>query len=131
MLPGLNGSWVDSCEQVKDGAIQACMLGGNFCQSNVPRAHPKPEDINYPPYYSATPTVVTSWITYRNIIIMNYPGVIIVNTHGEILPVPNGYTKEGWVDEISEAMLTRRVTWVHIAGYPFYYVKYENGTFQT
>jgi hypothetical protein len=57
--------------------------------------------------------------------------VIIVNTHGEILPVPNGYTKEEWVDKISEAMLTRRVTWVHVAGYPFYYVKHESGASET
>ena len=99
---------------------------GEFIHANVPRAHPKQEDVNYPPYYSATPTVVTSWITYKNVIIYN-AGVIIVNTHGQILPVPNGYTKEDWVDKISEAMLTRRVTWVHVAGYPFYYVKHENG----
>jgi hypothetical protein len=130
MLPDIGGSWVDSCEQVKDGAIQACMLGGNCCQSNVPRVHPKPEDINYPPYYSATPSVVTSWITYKDII-LNYAGVIIVNTHGEILPIPNGYTEEEWVDKISEAMLMRRVTWVHVAGYPFYYVKYESGVSET
>jgi len=126
MLPDVGGSWVDSCEPVKDGAIQACMLTGRFIDGNVPRAHPKQEDVNPPPYYSATPTVVTSWIAYKNVIIYN-AGVIIVNTHGEILPVPNSYTKEEWVDKISEAMLTRRVTWVHTAGYPFNITRYENG----
>jgi hypothetical protein len=131
MLPTIGGSWVDSCEQVKEGAIEASMLTGNYCDGNVPRAHPKQEDANYPPYYSAMPTVVTSWVTYKNIIILNYPGVIIVNTHGQILPVPNGYTKEEWVNKISEAMLTRRISWVHVAGYPFFYIKYENGTSET
>jgi hypothetical protein len=130
MLPDVGGAWVDSCEQVRDGAIEACMLKGEYIHQNVPRAHPKPEDVNYPPYYSATPGVVTSWIAYKNKIIYD-AGLVIVNTHGEILPVPNGYTKEEWVDKISEAMLTRRVTWVHVAMYPFYYVKYENGVSET
>jgi len=130
MLPDVGSSWIDSCEQVKNGAIEAAMLTGNYCDGNVPRAHPKPEDVNYPPYYSATPSVVTSWIAYKHVIIYD-AGVIIVNTHGEILPVPNGYTKEEWVDKISEVMLTRRITWVHVAGYPFYYVKYENGASET
>ena len=130
MLPNVGGSWVGSCEQVKDGAIEACMLRGEFIDQNVPRAHPRQEGVNYPPYYSAMPVVVTSWTTYKNIIISE-AGVIIVNTHGQILPVPSGYPKEQWVDKISEAMLTRRISWVHVAMYPFYYVKYENGTSET
>nr|NIU80645.1 hypothetical protein [Candidatus Bathyarchaeota archaeon]NIV67260.1 hypothetical protein [Candidatus Bathyarchaeota archaeon] len=54
-----------------------------------------------------------------------YEEVVVVNAHGEIIPVPSSYSREGWTDKIAEAMLTRRVTWVHTAGYPFYHAWYE------
>ncbi|MCL6579906.1 MAG: hypothetical protein K6T73_11130, partial [Candidatus Bathyarchaeota archaeon] len=38
------------------------------------------------------------------------------------MPVPSGYSWNGWVDKIAQAMLNHRVTWVHTAGYPFYRV---------
>jgi len=116
-------SWVDDFQSVKDGAIDACMLQGTHIQFSVPRAHPK-RNVDYPPYYEATPYVVTSWAQYKNII-TSYSEVIVVNTHGQYLPVPSSYTKEQWVDKIADAMLNRRLTWVHVGGYTFFRVWYQ------
>lgn len=121
-LAGVPSWWVDNKSRVADGAIDACMLNGTFIQDNVPRAHPR-RNVDYPPYYDATPCIVTDWGLYHEII-TGYNGVIVVNTHGEYLPIPHLYTKEQWVDEIAEAMLNRRLTWVHVAGYTFYKVYY-------
>ncbi len=118
-----NDSWVDDFQSVKDGAIDACMLQGTHIQFSVPRAHPK-RSVDYPPYYEATPYVVTSWSQYASII-TSYSEVIVVNTHGQYLPVPSGYTKEQWVDKIADAMLNRRLTWVHVGGYTFFRVWYQ------
>lgn len=118
-----NDSWVDDFQSVKDGAIDACMLQGTHIQFSVPLAHPK-RNVDYPPYYEATPYVVTSWSQYASII-TSYSEVIVVNTHGQYLPVPSGYTKEQWVDKIADAMLNRRLTWVHVGGYTFFRVWYQ------
>lgn len=127
-LDGVPGYWVDDPSRVKDGAIEACMIQGLYMEKNVPRAHPK-LNVDYPPYYDATPYVVTSWNVYENIItsISQPVDPIVVNTHGECLPVPSGYTKEEWVDEIADAMLNDRLTWVHVGGYPFFHVRYQDG----
>jgi hypothetical protein len=118
-----NDSWVDDFQSVKDGAIDACMLQGTHIQFSVPRAHPK-RSVDYPPYYEATPYVVTSWSQYASII-TSYSEVIVVNTHGQYLPVPSGYTEGQWVDKIADAMLNRRLTWVHVGGYTFFWVWYQ------
>ncbi len=124
-LDGVPGHWVDNCSRVKDGAIEACMIKGMDIQLNLPRAHPK-RNVDYPPYYDAKPYVVTSWDAYR-VIVTSYSEVIVVNTHGEYLPVPSDYynNKTGWVDEIADAMLNRRLTWVHVGGYTFSRVWYQ------
>jgi len=124
-LNGVPGHWVDNCTRVKDGVIDACMLKGKYIEGNMPRAHPK-RSVDYPPYYDATAYVVTSWSQYE-IIVKSYSGVIVVNTHGEYLPIPSDYhnNKTGWVDEIASSMLKRRQTWVHVGGYPFYRVWYQ------
>jgi len=130
-LNGVPGYWVDNCSRVKDGAIEACMVNGPNIELNSPRVHPK-RDVDYPPYYKATPYVVTGWSQYENIV-KSYSEVIVVNTHGEYLPIPSNYhnNKTGWVDEIADALLNRRVTWVHVGGYPFYRVWYQQtGTWE-
>ena len=126
-----NDSWVDNPQTVKNGAIDACMLQGQYIEGNLPRAHPK-RDVDYPPYYEATPCVVTSWSQYASII-TSYSGVIVVNTHGQYLPIPSSYenNKTGWVDQIADAMLKRRVTWVHVGGYPFSLIKYQGEGVET
>jgi len=69
-------------------------------------------------------TVITNWTQYRQVV-ENSRQVIIVNAHGETLPVPAGYAEEEWIDEIAEGMLHRNITWVHTAGYPFKYAWHQ------
>lgn len=69
-------------------------------------------------------TVINGWDGYKEIV-ETCSKAIIVNAHGETIPVPAGYSKENWVDKIAEAMLQRSVTWVHTAGYPFYYYHHQ------
>jgi hypothetical protein len=78
-------------------------------------------------YISVTYEVVKDWQTYRQLV-ENANNTIIVNTHDEILPVPGGYTKEGWVAVIADFLLNRWGTWVHTGGLPFRFIRYENGT---
>jgi len=73
---------------------------------------------------NASTHLISDWKTYREVLEMSRE-CIVVNTHGEILPIPSGYVAETWVDKIAEAMLQRSLTWVHVAGYPFYYYKHE------
>jgi len=91
----------------------------------MPRAHPIQGE--NPPFYSVYYDLIDTWSAYVNAM-LNEVGVIIVNTHGEVLPIPAGYTKEQWVGNISAAMCFRRVTWVNMAGYPFYWVWYQGDT---
>jgi hypothetical protein len=72
-------------------------------------------------------TVIQDWNEYRTLV-ESANNTIIVNTHDEYLPVPEGYTKGGWMDEVADFMLNRWGTWVHAGGYPFYRVWYQNGT---
>lgn len=123
-LNGVQGWFVDDPSRVKDGALDACMIKGEHVECNSPLAHP--ENGDNPPYYDVEPKVVTSWSEYVNII-LSYSEVIVVNTHGEYLPVPNSYSETQWVDKIADAMLNRRVTWVHVGAYPFYRVWKQNG----
>jgi hypothetical protein len=112
--------WVDNMSDAVEGAIEACTPKERH--DNIPRAHPKCGETA--PYYDISYQVVTDWSTYVDIIQYEV-GVIIVNTHGEILPVPSGYSNTDWVDAIADAMITRSVKWAHMAGYPFYYVWYQ------
>ncbi|MGD0494435.1 MAG: cohesin domain-containing protein [Candidatus Bathyarchaeia archaeon] len=113
-------------DQIRIGAINACLPTGNYIQFNGPRAHPK-RNVDYSPWYQVTPEAVTTWSRYREIV-ESTVGSIIVNTHGAYLPVPNTYNKTAWVDKISESMSTRRLSWIHCGGYTFHKVYYENGT---
>jgi len=111
--------------QVQMGAINACLPNGPTINLNLPAVHP--EANGYNPYYQATAEVVTTWTEYEQIVLSSV-GKIIVNTHGDYLPVPSDYNKRAWVDTIAEAMATRRLSWVHCGGYTFYEVYDENGT---
>ena len=79
--------------------------------------------LNVSAYY----TVVQDWNEYKTLV-KSANNTIIVNTHDEYLPVPEGYTKEGWTDEVADFMLNRWGTWIHAGGYPLYRVWYQNGT---
>jgi len=72
--------------------------------------------------------LVEDWETYKTLV-ESGDNTIIVNTHDEYLPVPEGYTKDGWINKVADFMLNRWGTWVHAGGYPFYRVWYQqNGT---
>jgi hypothetical protein len=71
-------------------------------------------------------TAVRNWSLYRNII-EEGSNSIVVNAHGETLPVPGGYTKEDWLDMVASAMAERNMTWVHTTWYPFYYYQPQGG----
>jgi hypothetical protein len=68
---------------------------------------------------------VNDWAFYETVV-KHVPNAIVINAHGETLPVPSGYTWQGWIDEIAEAMLFRNLTWVHTAGYPFHYAWHQD-----
>ena len=71
--------------------------------------------------------MVEDWTAYRRVI-ESESNAIVVNTYDEFLPVPDGYLKEAWADRIADFMLNRWGTWVHVGGYPFYRVWFQNGT---
>jgi hypothetical protein len=74
--------------------------------------------------------VVTEWDVYESVVESSRE-CVVVNAHGAVVPIPEGYSKEAWVDKIAEAMLYRNVTWVHVGGYPFYYFQRQGSTMET
>jgi len=71
-------------------------------------------------HVNVTVHVINDWMAYR--LLVEYAhDVMILNAHGEILPVPLGYDADGWVDMMADAMHYRNVTWIHVAGYPLRY----------
>lgn len=121
-LDGVDAHEVDSVARVVDGISAAAYetnkityWTGKYEQSGL-MLEPVYEEIRI----NVTFTAVTDWDTYRNLIESGCDA-IIANAHGETVPVPTNYSKEDFVDEIAYAMLHRNVTWVHMAGYPFYY----------
>lgn len=79
---------------------------------------------------TATAEAVTEWNVYRSLIETG-SNAIIVNTHDEYLPIPNGYLREQWVERIADFMLNRSGTWVHAGGYPMNLTWHENGHVET
>ena len=73
--------------------------------------------------------IISDWNVYRTLVETSLES-IVVNVHGEILPIPAGYSEEMWIDTIAEAMFHRNLTWVHVGGYPFYYYWHENTSFR-
>lgn len=106
---------------VVDGALQATEVK----EATVGLGFDGFTDVNV----TISSSVVTEWNEYETLV-ETAGKVIIVNAHDEYLPVPDGYTKEEWVDQIADFMLNRQGTWVHTGGYPLYRVWFENGTKQ-
>ncbi len=111
-LDGVSARGVGNITNMVDGVFDAS------------RVNVSSTSIDFPIYgdvrINTTVTVVHDWNTYRSIVEAG-SGIIVVNGHGETVPVPSGYTRDAWVDKIAEAMLGRNVTWVHTGGYPFNY----------
>jgi hypothetical protein len=79
---------------------------------------------------TVTAEVVTEWNVYRSLVEIG-SNAIIVNAHDEYLPIPNGYSREQWVEKIADFMLNRSGTWVHTGGYPMNLTWHENGQTET
>lgn len=122
-LNGVGSWWVDDPSDAIKGAIRAMnVTGENYEAANIPLVHPKRGET--PPFYSVNYQVISDWEAFKTVI-ESVNNAIVLNTHGEILPVPSSYSKEGWADEIAQAMLERQVIWINIGGYPFYYAWYQ------
>lgn len=125
-ISGVGVCGVNKADDVAQGVMDACTPIGRT--GNVPQVL-----LNYgkrPPYCKTTYSMITDWASYVNII-QSYTNIVVVNAHGEIVPVPSGYTHEDWVDKIAEAMFKRRLTWVNMAGYPFYWYWQQGATDKT
>jgi hypothetical protein len=112
-LDGVSARGVGNITNMVDGVFRASRV--NVSSASVSFTYRYVEvEIN------TTVTVICDWNTYKDIVETG-SDIIIVNGHGETVPVPADYTRNAWVDEIAEAMLNRNVTWVHTGGYPFNY----------
>jgi hypothetical protein len=117
-LDGLAGHLVTNVSRAVDGIMEACRVNEMWFYPHYNQFEIRALNVSV--------TVVDDWAVYKAIV-ESGSNVVIVNVHGETVPVPSGYTKEEWVDEIADAMALRNVTWVHTGGYPFYYYQVENG----
>lgn len=124
-LDGVNASGVNDVSRMVEGILSACRVNSScYYTEEVWAISPI---VLGEIKINTTPTIVEDWKTYKKLI-EKTTNAIIINVHGEVLPVPSGYTKETWTDKIAEAMLTRNITWVHTTGYPLYNYQYQNGT---
>ena len=124
MIPDMPTSWVSDMEAVRRGVETACMVTPLF---------------HLDPWKGLTYLEVVDMPTYQYIVehpenvkplgFYGETGIIVVNAHGEVFPVPSGVSWESWVDTISLAVQTKGLTWVQVAGYPFYY--YSSGSGMT
>jgi len=123
-LDGVAAKGLDDFDRTIQGILSACKFNYSRCRLEL---------LGHPTYtygevkMNVSVVNVQNWSMYKEVAETG-SNVIIINAHGEVLPVPSGYTKETWTDKIAEAMLTRNITWVHIAGYPLYNYQYQNGT---
>jgi hypothetical protein len=123
MIPDVSTSWVSDMEAVSRGVEKACMI--------TPLVH-------LDTWKGLTYLEVVDMPTYQYIIehpeyvkppgFYGETGIIVVNAHGEVFPVPSGVSWGSWVDTISLAVQTKGLTWVQVAGYPFYYYSSGSGT---
>jgi hypothetical protein len=130
-LEGVGVRRVENLSRVLEGVFGAARestvnvhVGETWEYGPRPRAVFKEVGVNI------TVEVVTDWDRYKSLVELG-SNVIIVNAHGEYLPVPSGYGREQWVDKIADFMMNRWGTWVHVAGYPFSLVHHQNGEVET
>jgi hypothetical protein len=126
-LDGVGGFRAASHSAVVDGATQATFINIEHKLSiPVYISDWLVPDYAVDVYVNASYEIVHDWHTYKEIV-ESANNTIIVNTHDEILPVPDGYTKEEWTAVIADLILNRWGTWVHTGGLPFRIVQHENG----
>jgi len=121
MIPDVPTSWVSDMEAVRRGVEKACMV--------TPLVH-------LDTWKGLTYIEVVDMPTYEYII--QYPenvrppgsygetGIIVVNAHGEVFPKQAGCDWTTWIRVIRQGVQRKALTWVQVAGYPFYY--YSEGS---
>ena len=129
-LDGVGGVKAANHSAVVEGAIQSIYINYmhklSFGVYITDWAFP---DYDVEVFITPSYELVTEWQRYRQVV-EEANDTIIVNTHDEILPVPNDYTREEWVAKIADFILNRWGTWVHTGGLAFHTVRYQNGTVQ-
>ncbi len=126
-LPEVGNVRLSNHSAIIDGVLKAVEVYPNGSEVKQVRIELLGHDLGANLNVNVSYVLLKDWRTYETALEQGN-GSIIVNTHDQCLPVPNGYTKEEWVDRIADFMQNRWGTWVHIGGYPFYSVWYENGT---
>lgn len=120
-LDGVDGHGVSNITRVVDAVIYASKPCDGAIHYLI---EPPPELVLGELKINATVTIIRGWDEYRRVV-ETCSRAIIVNAHGETIPIPSSYTREEWIDKIAEALAYRNVTWVHTAGYPFYYIHHQ------
>ena len=113
------------------GNVSGVLEGVSYLASRFKNVTYRIEQFEFSSVFGSIPVnvtvhVINDWMAYR--LLVEYAhDVMILNAHGEILPVPSGYDADGWVDMMADAMHYRNVTWIHVAGYPlrYYWVQGE------
>lgn len=122
-LSGVDAYPISNLSRVIEGVLMAAKVNNISVWSGAETIWgPEFKDVEI----NVATQVVDDWVAYQVLVEFGV-NLIIVNAHGEYLPVPSGYTRNDWIDKIADAMLNRQLTWVHVAGYPFYYVQYQDG----
>ena len=116
MIPDVPTSNISDIHAVRQGVETACMI--------------KPL-VHLDTFKGLTYLEVVDMPTYQYIIehpdyvrptgFYGESGIIVVNAHGGVFPVPSGIDQDTWLDTISLATQTKGLTWVQVGGYPFYY----------
>jgi hypothetical protein len=120
-IDGVDASEVGNITRMVDGVLEACRV--NRIVELIPNTWFDYAELKI----NTSVRVINSWTEYKQVV-ETCSRAVIVNAHGETIPVPTGYSREAWVDKIAEAMAYRNVTWVHTTGYPFYHLHYQEGS---
>ena len=127
-LEGVGGSKAANHSALVEGARYGSALPWNEpCLTFGLDDRSSRQDYFVSTYLNTSSEVVHDWEVFRQMVASG-SNLVVVNSHDEILPVPEGYTKEQWVGVIADFLLNRWGTWVHTGGPPFHVVKYQNGS---
>jgi hypothetical protein len=122
MISGVPTSYVNDMDAVRRGVEASCMV--------EPLVH-----LNT--WKPLTYLEIRDMATYQYIItypdnvrppnVYPYNGIIVVNAHGEVLPVPPGQTWQAWISLLNYQTRLKGLVWSEVAGYPFFYYGFGQG----
>jgi hypothetical protein len=119
-LPGVENQLVGNLNWSVEGALDASNVSVVLFHDLALGVASYDEPVNI-----AT-EVIADWGRYKDIV-ETESNLVVVNAHGDVLPVPSNCTQRTWVAKIAEAIAYRNLTWVHTGGYPFYYTQSQGG----